>query len=206
MPTYKIVLIGDSSVGKTSLVTKFAYKRFVDHSSSTIGASFTSYDMNNDDERVRLNIWDTAGQERYRSMVTIYYRDVHFGILVFDISNYKIKDIKYWINEYLYKTNSKNSRFLLVGNKCDLLEDDQNQHEDLEKLAKKYCTKIFKTSSKSGYNVEKIFEYMGKELVNMPLHEKLNLGEKYLTINEENTWSLTNAKLSDVKLNNCCNI
>lgn len=165
MQTYKLVLIGNTSVGKTSLVTRFAHKRFTDHVSSTIGASFISYVMDIGQDKVRLNIWDTAGQERFRSMVTMYYRHVDMAIIVFDVTNYDIKNLKYWIQEYIRQSDKDDPKFILVGNKRDLLDIESYISDDITDLAESYKTKLFITSALNGHNVEQTFEYIAETLL-----------------------------------------
>lgn len=172
MITFKLVLIGDPSVGKTSIVSRFAYKRFTTHLCSTIGASFVSYILNIDDNKVRLNIWDTAGQEKFRSMVSMYYRDADYCLIVFDITKYNVDNINYWIDEYLNKTANPNPKFVLVANKCDL---NSHLNKDIEKLAKERNISIFKTSAYNGTNVEELFEYIGRILVDMPVEHRLSI-------------------------------
>lgn len=173
MLTFKIVVIGDTSVGKTSLITRFAHKRFVSHVSSTVGASFTSYNLDIEDERIRLNIWDTAGQEKFRSMVSMYYRDSEYCLIVFDINNYSVDNIKYWITEYLKKTVNPSPRFVLVGNKTDLLKFNVKDNR-LADLMTEYKVKLYKTSALNGDNVEELFEYVGKILLKVPPEQRLN--------------------------------
>lgn len=174
MLTFKIVVIGDTSVGKTSLVTRFAHKRFISHVSSTVGASFTSYNLDVDDEKIRLNIWDTAGQEKFRSMVSMYYRDAEYCLIVFDITNYNVDNLRYWITEYIEKTANPNPKFVLVGNKYDLLKFDFSLNSDLKKLMTDYNVRLFKTSALNGTNVDELFEHIGKMLLKIPPEQRLN--------------------------------
>ena len=183
MQAFKIVLIGDTSVGKTSIVSRFTHKRFISHTCSTIGASFVSYVVEIDDEKVRLNIWDTAGQERYRSMVSMYYREVDFCSIVFNIQNYKVENIAYWVNEYLNKTTSKNPRFVLVGNKTDLLDLEYGDpvSKKLYDLIDTHNIKLFKTSALNGAGVEELFDHVARILNDIPPYERLNTEEKHGT-------------------------
>lgn len=174
MLTFKVVVIGDTSVGKTSLVTRFTQKRFVSHVSSTVGASFTSYNLDVDDERIRLNIWDTAGQEKFRSMVSMYYRDAEYCLIVFDINNYNVDNIQYWITEYLQKTANPHPRFVLVGNKTDLTNFNLITDSRLANLMTEYKVRLFKTSALNGDNIEELFEYVGKMLLKIPPEQRLN--------------------------------
>lgn len=187
MLTFKIVVIGNTSVGKTSLITRFAHKRFVSHTSSTVGASFTSYNLNIDENKVRLNIWDTAGQEKFRSMVSMYYRDAEYCLVVFDITNYNIENIRYWITEYIEKTANPNPKFVLVANKTDLLKYSFLINNDLKKLMAEYNVQLFKTSALNGNNVDELFEYIGKILLKIPPEQRLNYS-KNESVNMKNSY------------------
>jgi Ras-related protein Rab-5C len=170
MLSYKIILIGNSSVGKTSLVMRYVHNFFKQNYDSTIGASFTSHlvKVNNTDTEIRLNIWDTAGQERYRALMNMYYRDAPFCIIVFDLTDYSYTNIKYWISDYLSKTSESNPKFVLVGNKMDLAKDTTKIDEEINELINKYDTVFFKTSAKSGQNVDELFKYIAEILYNLP--------------------------------------
>lgn len=196
MLTFKVVIIGDPSVGKTSIVTRFTHKRFASHVSSTIGASFTSYTLDVEEEKVRLNLWDTAGQERYRSMVSMYYRDADYCIIVFDIVEHTTDNVRYWITEYLNKTANQHPKFVLVANKTDL---DKNAiiNDEIYTLANEYDVDIYKTSAANGSQVEELFEYIGKTLVNMPVEHRL-------TVQPKTKHGTSKLSLNMDKYHNCC--
>jgi len=146
MYVYKVALIGDSGVGKTSILEYFINNNI--YTTPTIGSGYYSYKL---DENTTLNIWDTAGQERYRSLIPTYYRGSDICIIVFDLSNYKIKDVENWIDVYTENTNNNN--IILVGNKVDVSEGG-----DLHYLSARY--KLFKTSAIDGTNIESLFNYI----------------------------------------------
>ena len=183
MRIYKVVIIGDAAVGKTSLVTRITQNKFISNMNSTIGASFTSCDLNIENKNIRLNIWDTAGQEKFRSMVSMYYRNANFCIIVFDITKYNLDNIKYWITEYIEKTINSRPKFVLVGNKTDLLEDDFIITDEFQNLIDLYNIKLFKTSTLKGVNINELFEYVSKILLDLPYNEintnSVNLKEPY---------------------------
>ena len=183
MRIYKVVIIGDAAVGKTSLVTRITQNKFISNMNSTIGASFTSCDLNIENKNIRLNIWDTAGQEKFRSMVSMYYRNANFCIIVFDITKYNLDNIKYWITEYIEKTINSRPKFVLVGNKIDLLEEDFIITDEFQNLIDLYNIKLFKTSTLKGVNINELFEYISKILLDLPYNEintnSVNLKEPY---------------------------
>jgi Ras-related protein Rab-5C len=157
----KLVLLGDSSVGKSSIVNRFVSDSFNTFQESTIGAAFLSKDIINDkDEAIRLEIWDTAGQERYRSLAPMYYRCAKIALVIYDVtSNESFEGAVGWINELNEKNETCN--IYLIGNKIDLLEDYDNT---LKNKVKEYCKntniKNFFLSAKSDENVKETFDYI----------------------------------------------
>lgn len=128
-PPYKLVLLGDSSVGKTSLVHRFANDHFDPLTSNTIGAAFITKEyqsVNNVDKNVKFEIWDTAGQERYRSLTPMYYRNAKIALLCYDLSNIQesFEKSKYWINQLTMANEglSEKMKIIIVGTKSDLLK------------------------------------------------------------------------------------
>lgn len=168
MKTFKIVLVGDTSVGKTSLVNRFIYKRFSDYINSTVGANFCSYVYEVGDGKIRINIWDTAGQERFRALIPMYYRNVDACLVVFDLSKVNVNNIEYWVEEFLEKSTNPHAQLLLVGNKYDLIDNEIMINRDLENLIKKYKLPFYATSALNGYNIEYLFEELGLKLLKLP--------------------------------------
>jgi len=165
---YKIVFIGDSAVGKTSIVYWLQNKmhRTTDFD-TTIGASFVIVKMTYNDNNIKLHIWDTAGQERYHSMIRIYYRNAICCICVFDVTNLKsFQNIEYWINEY--ESNNTNKHFIyLFANKCDIPETMWKiTKNDINNIAKNKNIKLFYTSAVTGKNIEESFKNITEDLCN----------------------------------------
>lgn len=168
-PPYKIVLLGDSSVGKTSLVHRFTTNRFDTHTPNTIGAAFITKEFSpheNHERKVRLEIWDTAGQERYRSLTPMYYRNARVALVCFDLSKFEstFNTAKYWIQQ-LELNNSSDSRekieIRLVGTKRDLVSTiDDATKDQVNKLITEHSNvvKFHETSSKEGTGIESLFE------------------------------------------------
>ena len=164
--TLKILLLGDSSVGKSSLMLRFTDNTFEENFGSTIGAEFKNKDIQINDEKIKLHILDTAGQERYRSVAKNFIRKVGGIIFVFDLSNNdSFENIKDW----LMTADDANNNYqkILVGNKLDIPERKIDK-ERAEKLGEKYNMKYFETSAKEGTNVELIF----KEIAELILSNK----------------------------------
>lgn len=153
---YKTVILGDSSVGKSSIGTKFTTGDFNSFQEPTIGAAFLKGSIDLDDSKYIFEIWDTAGQERYHCLAPMYYRGAVFAMVVYDITSYdSYKNAKLWINEVMIKGDAK--VIILVGNKVDL--DTKRKVEQTEALeyANQNNLLFAETSAKSGENVEDIF-------------------------------------------------
>lgn len=151
--SYKVIFIGDSSVGKTSILKK--YTNINTETSSTIGTEFTKKYI--DKYNLQLHIWDCAGQERFRALTRVYFRDTDICILIFDLSNpTSLESIKnYWIETYL-KNSTKQHKFVLVGNKSDLtINIDYNI---IWYLVKTYNMKYIETSVVDNKNITNIFD------------------------------------------------
>ncbi|CAK7901691.1 vacuolar protein sorting-associated protein 21 [[Candida] anglica] len=163
-PPYKLVLLGDSSVGKTSLVHRFATDNFDEHTANTIGAAFITkeYDSTNTDRKVKFEIWDTAGQERYRSLTPMYYRNAKIALVCYDLSNLDSFDkCKYWIDQL--NTTEDNIQIKLVGNKSDLLAEDADM-ETIEEFCNSNNIPQYKTSAKSGSGIPELFSAIIDEI------------------------------------------
>ena len=150
--SHKIILIGDSSVGKTSILNTYMKKK--DNISTTIGTEFSKKYV--DKYKLHLQIWDCAGQERFRALCKVYFRATDICILVFDLSNPStLNSIKeYWINTYL-ENSTKSYKFILVGNKSDLpITIDYNI---IWQLSKTYNMKYIETSIINNINIDSVF-------------------------------------------------
>uniref|UniRef100_A0A8C1SJB8 small monomeric GTPase n=1 Tax=Cyprinus carpio TaxID=7962 RepID=A0A8C1SJB8_CYPCA len=153
---FKLLLIGDSGVGKTCLLFRFSEDAFNTTFISTIGIDFKIRTIELDGKKIKLQIWDTAGQERFRTITTAYYRGAMGIMLVYDITNEKSFDnIKNWIRNIEEHASSDVERMIL-GNKCDMNDKRQVSKERGEKLAIDYGIKFLETSAKSSTNVEEV--------------------------------------------------
>merc|ERR1712157_499578 len=129
---FKLVLIGDSGVGKSCLLLRFADDSFTDSYISTIGVDFRFRTVNIDMKTVKLQIWDTAGQERFRTITSAYYRGAHGIIMVYDVTNSEsFEHVEEWLSE-VNRHASETTKKLLVGNKCDLESERAVQKEDAQ--------------------------------------------------------------------------
>ncbi|KAI8372719.1 rab protein 6 [Radiomyces spectabilis] len=164
---FKLVFLGEQSVGKTSLITRFMYDTFDNTYQATIGIDFLSKTMYLDDRTIRLQLWDTAGQERFRSLIPSYIRDSSVCVVVYDITNRNsFVNTSRWIDDVRAERGT-DVIIVLVGNKTDLNDKRQVTVEDGEKKAKDYNIMFVETSAKAGYNVKALFRKIGHALPGM---------------------------------------
>ena len=169
----KVILVGDSGVGKTSIINRYL-KQYSENQKATIGASYANKLEKIDDFEINFDIWDTAGQERFRSVNTIFYKEAYVCIMVYDITKPESFES---IKDYWYNTVSDNASgkiiYGIAGNKIDLYEEekvDQNK-------VKEYCDSIdalFKaTSAKQNTCIDDIFKELGKKFIQSDLFKYL---------------------------------
>ncbi|XP_040486768.1 ras-related protein Rab-6A isoform X2 [Ursus maritimus] len=153
---FKLVFLGEQSVGKTSLITRFMYDSFDNTYQATIGIDFLSKTMYLEDRTVRLQLWDTAGQERFRSLIPSYIRDSTVAVVVYDITNVNsFQQTTKWIDDVRTERGS-DVIIMLVGNKTDLADKRQVSIEEGERKAKELNVMFIETSAKAGYNVKQV--------------------------------------------------
>jgi len=165
----KVVLLGESAVGKTSLASRFVNNQFSEFEESTIGAAFLSKSLTINDKTIKFEIWDTAGQERYQSLAPMYYRGAKVGIIVFDITNKSTFDkAKRWVDE-LRQSGPENILLLLIGNKVDLENNRQLTYDECNNYATESDLIYIESSAKKNINVEKIFEEISNNIELKPI-------------------------------------
>ncbi|KAL9556451.1 Ras-related protein Rab6 [Mucor bainieri] len=161
---YKLVFLGEQSVGKTSLITRFMYDTFDSTYQATIGIDFLSKTMYLEDKTVRLQLWDTAGQERFRSLIPSYIRDSSVAVIVYDMSNKEsFLNTSKWIDDVRAERGNE-AIVVLVGNKTDLNEKREVTTEEGEKRAKDLGVMFVETSAKAGHNVKMLFRKIAQAL------------------------------------------
>ncbi|CAF3502085.1 unnamed protein product [Rotaria sp. Silwood1] len=164
---FKLVFLGEQSVGKTSLITRFMYDSFDNTYQATIGIDFLSKTMYLEDRTVRLQLWDTAGQERFRSLIPSYIRDSTVAVVVYDITNSNsFQQTSRWIEE-VRAERGNDVIIMLVGNKTDLADRRQVSTLDGEERAKDLNVMFIETSAKAGYNVKQLFRRVAAALPGM---------------------------------------
>jgi Ras-related protein Rab-6A len=162
---YKLVFLGDQSVGKTSIITRFMYDNFDRHYQATIGIDFLSKTMYLEDRTVRLQLWDTAGQERFRSLIPSYIRDSSVAVVVYDVANRtSFLNTSKWVED-VRAERGNDVVICLVGNKTDLGNDKrQVSTEEGEEKARKEGLLFMECSAKAGYNVKSLFRKLATAL------------------------------------------
>ncbi|CCK69273.1 Rab family GTPase YPT52 KNAG_0C01600 [Huiozyma naganishii CBS 8797] len=176
MLQFKLVLLGDSSVGKSSIVHRFVKDTFDELRESTIGAAFLSQTIKVESEDqqevvIKFEIWDTAGQERYKSLAPMYYRNANAALVVYDVTQEdSLNKAKAWVEELKNKVGDEDLVIFLVGNKVDLCEgsDNEDKRAVAATLAKQYAEDqglmFDEVSAKTGHGVKEVFQAIGQRL------------------------------------------
>ena len=170
---FKLVLLGDTAVGKSCLVVRFVNDEFFEFQEPTIGAAFLSQTVVLDDSTVKFEIWDTAGQERYRSLAPMYYRGAAAAIVVYDITNKEsFIGAKSWVKE-LQGRDDRNIVIALVGNKTDLPQSLRMvEMEDARAYSEENDIMHLETSAKNANNVKELFFEIARKLPRDKVQEK----------------------------------
>lgn len=161
---YKVVLIGDSGVGKSNLLSRFTRNEFNLETKSTIGVEFATRSIQTEGKTIKAQIWDTAGQERYRAITSAYYRGAVGALLVYDISKHATyKNVERWLAE-LRENADRNIVIMLVGNKSDLRHLREVPTEEAKDFSEKNKLSFIETSALDSSNVELVFQNILTEI------------------------------------------
>ena len=199
---YKIILVGDSGVGKTSILKKFINNEFNEDIKCTINIDFFSKSIKIDKNLyTNLKIYDTAGQEKYRALIKQYYQGTDGIILVFDLTNENsFNKLKSWINEV--SDNTEKSQIILVGNKADLIERKIDE-QTAENFAKQRDMKYIETSAKEGTNILLLFEELA-----LDINKKKQNDSSVVELEHVDTYVFRrreiNKEIKNKKENKCC--
>ena len=201
----KLILIGDSNVGKSTLLLNYTENQFSEEISATIGLENKVKTINIRGLQTKLQIWDTAGQEKYHSLTKGFFRNTDGILLVFDLTNKdSFNNIKTWINEVENNSDNKTKK-LLVGNKIDMKDNIVVSKNDIDDLCKKKKIKYIEVSGKENINVSKAFE----TIVNLIIDKKSNdeLIADYGISDQIMSFSISNINdFTGEKKKKCCNL
>ena len=191
---FKLLIIGESGVGKTCLLLRYTDDSFTANHLTTIGIDFKIKILNLEGKTIKLQIWDTAGQERFKTITKTYYKGAHGIILTYDVTEQdSFKNIRNWIKQI--EANAQNNvKKVLVGNKCDKPGRTVSEEEG-KKLAEDFGMNFFETSAKTNHNVNEVFTFLTQEVL------KSVENNKSRGTSQDHGQKLDNKK---VKRNGCC--
>ncbi|CAI2343470.1 unnamed protein product [Caenorhabditis sp. 36 PRJEB53466] len=210
----KVVVLGDSGVGKTSIIYRHRYGAHYRPVNATIGASFVSFDLGADrDDIVRLQVWDTAGQERFRCMVPMYMRNADAALVVYDVTNRdSFEDIERWIKDLDRSSGTEEAKIFLIGNKTDLVDKREVSEAEGKALAAKINAKFFEVSS----DQPNLFSTILSELADDVLRSRRRISEKKqesigmrkdkVALGDESKFDESSAILLRPRKSKCCSL
>ena len=188
----KLLVLGDTSVGKSNYIYRFTEDKFSDNHMSTTGLDLKNADIIIDDKKIRVQLWDTAGEEKYRSITKTLFLRVQGIITIFDITKEEtFINLKSWINS-IKEECGNNMPILIIGNKCDLTEYRVVKKETAYKYAKKEKIEYIETSSKTGENIKISVDIICSKVI------------KSLSLKNEFSFTLDSSALIPRKKKNCC--
>ena len=197
---FKVLLLGNSNVGKSSIFLRFVDDIWNDTFVPTIGVDFKIKTFEIDSKKIKMQIWDTAGQERFKNIIASYYRGAHGILLLYDVTDKdSFKNLSNWLIE-IEKNASKNVLRVLIGNKCDLEEKRVISSNQGKEFADTYGLKFIETSAKKNLNVTEAFETLGRELMAASSEKKI--------VKQKQNKKISVAKAQDLDMNKkkggCC--
>ncbi len=175
--SFKVVLVGESGVGKTSIITQFIDQTFQEDQQSTTGGTFSTKSVVCDGGKIlKFEIWDTAGQEKYRSLTKMFYKDANAAVMVYDVTRKdSFEELKnYWASQ-IKESSPQNIILAMAGNKSDLIEQEVVDEEEARNFAKEIDAIFVSTSAKNSEGINSLFEEIAKKYT----------GSSKITIKEE---------------------
>ena len=161
---YRVVFIGDSSVGKTSIINRLVNDQFKNDEQATVGAMFVIYSECVNSERIEMQIWDTAGQEKFRSLGPIYYRSSQVGVIVIDVtSKSSFEHLEEWVDNF-QRIAGQEALLVVAANKSDMGEEREVSDESMNAWSEANQIKWFLTSAREGTGIDTMFHYIANYL------------------------------------------
>ena len=202
--SFKLIAIGDSSVGKSCLTTQAVRNNFMEFYQATVGFEFLTFNLRMNSNVVKLQIWDTCGQEVYKSLISNFYRNCTLALIVYAINNRtSFEHAENWLNDLKNQSNP-NVRVFLVGNKSDLEQERQVSKEEAEKFKEDKNLDVFmETSAKTGENARNVLLEAAKILYKDYLKARQNLGEGE-TLDDDKGEKLERKKPKNKTGKKCC--
>ncbi|KAK4438752.1 Ras-related protein RABA1f [Sesamum alatum] len=202
---FKVVLIGDSGVGKSNLLSRFTRNEFTLESKSTIGVEFATRSIRIDEKVVKAQIWDTAGQERYRAITSAYYRGAAGALLVYDVTRHAtFENLERWLKELRDHTDSS-IVIMLIGNKADLRHLRAVSPEDAQAFAERESMFFMETSALESVNVENAFTEVLTQIFNVVKKKAIEAGDDPANLPKGQTINIgSRDDVSAVKKGGCC--
>ncbi|KAL1823172.1 hypothetical protein DCAR_0311037 [Daucus carota subsp. sativus] len=201
---FKLVLIGDSGVGKSNLLSRFTRNEFNLESKSTIGVEFATKTLNVDSKVIKAQIWDTAGQERYRAITSAYYRGAVGALLVYDITrNITFENIERWLKELRDHTDP-NIVVMLIGNKSDLQHLAAVSTEDAKAFAERESLYFMETSALEATNVENAFKEVLSQIYHIVSKKAVETGNEAASLPSKGETINVKDDSSAPKKSGCC--
>ena len=195
---FKVLLLGNSDVGKSSLILRYVDQVWSDTFVPTIGVDFKVKTLEIDNKQIKMQIWDTAGQERFRNVISSYFRGSHGILLIYDITNRdSFKNLENWLTE-IEKNASQNVLKILIGNKNDLVDDREIKTEEGQAFANRNGMQFIETSAKMNTNVNEAFEALAKLMMKLTSTKKTNVNKNEPKI------SLKDSGKDIIKKKKCC--
>ena len=188
---FKVIIIGNQSTGKTSLINKYVYNKFSNDYKATIVSQFDYKIIKKEEQNYRLSFWDLAGQDKNPEMIKLFSQDSNGVIICCEVNNIKsMKDTLIWKENLINSIDINKVTIILCENKCDLLNRNDEQINILEKFSKENnFNKCFRTSSLSGYGIEDMMNYLFDDMI-----KKLDINDDIEDNNKSSSFSLKKEK------------
>ena len=204
---FKLILIGNSGVGKSCILQRYMKHTFEETYKCTIGVDFLMKSLLIKDKTVKLQLWDTAGQQKYKSMVSSYYRGANVALIVFDLTSHASFDaLPIWIENY-YKNGPEQKNIILIGNKKDLIEERQVTQEEAETFSETNNMMYFETSAKEGDNIDYVFTFAAEKLLEFYSANNNNnaiIQRQATPNNEKQINNFQDLRIEQTKKKKCC--